>query len=191
LDFTRNDATQEHWNAAHERLRAVFTDNPVRLACDVCDRLWIAKDLKKVKVRHMRLLQTTFPGDEVAAFHLCGTCCKALGANKEPTLSPSNGFKYPSKSVYVAMSRVTSLDGLYLTNTRDDHKFCHGYGNTAPAVKEIKDEYAHMNKHDLPTLVKRASHFCWWVSPSEVIEIAPDVQILHLRDREHDVGNPR
>jgi hypothetical protein len=80
-------------------LRAVFTDNPFGLACDVCDRLWFAKDLKKVKARHMRLLETTFPGEEVAAFQLCGTCCKALGANKVPTLSPSNGFKYPPKPV--------------------------------------------------------------------------------------------
>jgi hypothetical protein len=65
LDFTRNDVLQEHWNAANERLRAVFTDNPFGLARDVCDRLWFAKDLKKVKVRHMRLLETTFPGEEV------------------------------------------------------------------------------------------------------------------------------
>jgi hypothetical protein len=50
MDFTRNDAMQEHWNAANERLRAVFTDNPFGLACDVCDRLWFAKDFKKVKV---------------------------------------------------------------------------------------------------------------------------------------------
>jgi hypothetical protein len=89
------------------------------------------------------------------------------------------------------MSRVTSLDGLYLTNTRDDHKFYHGYGGTAPTVKEIKDEYAHMNKHGLPTLAKRASHFCWRVSSSEVTEIAPDVRSLHLRDREYDTDNPR
>jgi hypothetical protein len=43
VDVTRNDAMQEPWNAANERLRAVFTDNPFGLACDVCDRLWIAK----------------------------------------------------------------------------------------------------------------------------------------------------
>jgi hypothetical protein len=61
---------QEHWNAANERLRAVFTDNPFGLACDICDRLWFAKDLKKVWVRHMRLLVTTFPGEEVAEFQL-------------------------------------------------------------------------------------------------------------------------
>jgi hypothetical protein len=65
LDFTRNDVMQEHWNAVNERLRAVFTDNAFGLACDVCDRLWFAKDLKKVKVRYMRLLEITFPGEEV------------------------------------------------------------------------------------------------------------------------------
>jgi hypothetical protein len=140
LDFTRNNVMQEHWNAGNERLRALFTDNPFGLQCDVCDRSWFVKDLKKVKVRHMRLLETTFPGEEVAAFQLCGTYCNALDAKKVPTLSRSNGFKYPPKPVYVAMSRVTSLDRLYVTNTRDDHKFCHGYGNTAPAVKVIKDE---------------------------------------------------
>jgi hypothetical protein len=107
LNFTRNDAMQEQWNAANERLRAVFTDNPFCLACDVCDRLWFSKDLKKAKVRHMRLLETTFPGEEVATFQLCSTSCKAADANKVPTLSRSNGSKYPPKLVYVAMSRVT------------------------------------------------------------------------------------
>jgi hypothetical protein len=77
VDCTRNDLMREHWNAANERVRAVLTDNPF----DWC------------------LLKTTFPGEEVAAFHLCGTCCKALDANKVPTLSPSNGFKYPPKPV--------------------------------------------------------------------------------------------
>jgi hypothetical protein len=183
LNFTRNDMMQEHWNAANEHLRAVFTDNPFNLACDVCDRLWFAKDFKKVKVRHMRLLETTFPGEEVAAFHLCGTCCKALDANEVPTLSRSNGCKYAPKLVYVALNHVTSLDGLYLTNTRDDHKFYHCYGSTAPAVKEIKDEYVHMNKHGLPAFAKQASHFCRPVSSSEVTEIAPDPEFTFARPR--------
>jgi hypothetical protein len=62
---TFSEPMQGHWNVSNERLRAVFTDNPFGLACDVCDRLWFAKDLKKVKVRHVRLLETTFPGEEV------------------------------------------------------------------------------------------------------------------------------
>jgi hypothetical protein len=47
----------------------------------------------------MRLLEATFPGEEAAAFRLCGTCCKVLDANKMPTLLLSNGFKYPPKPV--------------------------------------------------------------------------------------------
>jgi hypothetical protein len=38
LDFTRNNPMQEHWNAANERLRMVFTDNLLGLVYDVCDR---------------------------------------------------------------------------------------------------------------------------------------------------------
>jgi hypothetical protein len=135
----------------------------------------------------MRLLEITFPGEEVAAFQLCSTCCKALGANKVPTLLQSNGFKYPSKLVYITMSCVTSVDGLYLTNTR----VYHCYRITAPAVKEIKDEYARMNKHGLPMLAKQVSHFCRQVTSSKVTEIMPDVQSLHLRNREHGIDNLR
>jgi hypothetical protein len=101
------------------------------------------------------------------------------------------GKSEENELVYVAMSRVTSLYGLCLTNTRDDHKFYHGYGNTAPEVKEINDEYARNNKLGLPTLAKRATHFCRRLSSFEATEIAPDLQSLHLRDREHDTDNPR
>ncbi|GFS89082.1 uncharacterized protein TNCV_1258381 [Trichonephila clavipes] len=54
--------------------------------------------------------------------------------------------------VYVALSRVTSIDGLYLTNDKDDFKFYHGRGSTAPTVKDIRDEYDRMTNHRLPTL---------------------------------------
>ncbi|GFT73726.1 uncharacterized protein TNCV_631081 [Trichonephila clavipes] len=46
--------------------------------------------------------------------------------------------------VYVALSRVTSIDGLYFTNDKDDFKFYHGRGSTAPTVKDIRDEYDRM-----------------------------------------------
>jgi hypothetical protein len=40
LDFTRNDLMQEHRNAANERLRAVFTNNPFGL-CVRCLRSFV------------------------------------------------------------------------------------------------------------------------------------------------------
>ncbi|GFX05943.1 ATP-dependent DNA helicase PIF1, partial [Trichonephila clavipes] len=62
--------------------------------------------------------------------------------------------------VYVALSRVTSTDGLYLTNDKDDFKFYHGRGSTAPTVKDIRDEYDRMANHRLPTLSMQARAFC-------------------------------
>ncbi|GFT72832.1 uncharacterized protein TNCV_5065631 [Trichonephila clavipes] len=62
--------------------------------------------------------------------------------------------------VYVALSRVTSIDGLYLTNDKDDFKFYHGRGSTAPTVKDIRDEYDRMANHRLPTLSMQARALC-------------------------------
>ncbi|GFT54495.1 ATP-dependent DNA helicase PIF1 [Trichonephila clavipes] len=62
--------------------------------------------------------------------------------------------------VYVALSRVTSIDGLYLTNNKDDFKFYHGRGSTAPTVKDIRDEYDRMANPRLPTLSMQARAFC-------------------------------
>ncbi|GFS83880.1 uncharacterized protein TNCV_2363191 [Trichonephila clavipes] len=62
--------------------------------------------------------------------------------------------------VYVALSRVTSINGLYLTNDKDVLKFYHGRGSTAPTVKDIRDEYDRMANHRLPTLSMQARAFC-------------------------------
>ncbi|GFQ63887.1 ATP-dependent DNA helicase [Trichonephila clavata] len=43
--------------------------------------------------------------------------------------------------VYMALSRVTSLDGLHVTNTRSDLKFYHGFGPACPTVRKVRDEY--------------------------------------------------
>lgn len=57
------------------------------------------------------------------------------------------------------MSRVTSLDGLYFTNAKDDFKFYHVLGNTAPTVREIVNEYSLLNNHKLPTLTRKLETF--------------------------------
>lgn len=56
--------------------------------------------------------------------------------------------------VYVALSRVTSIDGLYLINDKDDFKFYHRPGSTAPTVKDIRDEY---DRQSSPYYVVNAS----------------------------------
>ena len=54
--------------------------------------------------------------------------------------------------VYVGMSRVTSLDGLYMTNATNDFTFYHGSGSVAQGVRE---EYVCLERHELPTLEKK------------------------------------
>jgi len=61
--------------------------------------------------------------------------------------------------VYVGMSRVTSLDGLYMTNVTSDFTFHHGSGSVAPGVREVTDEYLRLERHELPTLEKKAIRF--------------------------------
>lgn len=51
--------------------------------------------------------------------------------------------------VYVAMSRVTDL------GHEGDYKLYQGAGNTAPTVKEIRDEFARLRQNRLPTNTQR------------------------------------
>ncbi|GFR16651.1 uncharacterized protein TNCT_601601 [Trichonephila clavata] len=62
--------------------------------------------------------------------------------------------------IYVALSCVTSLDGLYMANTQNDYKFFHGFGQASPTVIEVRDEYQKLAQHPLPTLVNKIKKFC-------------------------------
>ncbi|GFT83702.1 uncharacterized protein TNCV_2826201 [Trichonephila clavipes] len=97
LNISRSEAMQNHWRSVDKRFKTVFEANPFGLSCSVCDRLWFERDLKKVKHRNSSFLQTKLPDENVTEFRLCSTCSKSIDANKIPTLSRSNGFRYPPK----------------------------------------------------------------------------------------------
>ena len=88
--------------------------------------------------------------------------------------------------VYVGMSRVTSLDGLYVTNAEDDFTFHHGSGSAAPGVKEVRDEYLSLERHELPSLEK-VIRFMPYRRESGIMQrnttfvIAHNVQSLHAQ----------
>jgi hypothetical protein len=63
--------------------------------------------------------------------------------------------EHKQQLVYVAMSRVTSLEGLYLTDASEDHRFYHARGTTTPSVKETRDEYLRLTNHRLDTATNR------------------------------------
>ncbi|GBP70854.1 PiggyBac transposable element-derived protein 4 [Eumeta japonica] len=70
--------------------------------------------------------------------------------------------KQPQQLVSVAMSRVTSLDGLYIITDKDaPFIFKHGRdGNDSQAARDIRNEYRRLRGHELQTITKKAVKFC-------------------------------
>ncbi|GBP92637.1 hypothetical protein EVAR_62210_1 [Eumeta japonica] len=93
VNISRSEAMQNHWRSGHKHFK-VFEANPFGLSCSVCDRLWFERDLKKVKHRNISFLQTKFPDENVTEFRSMQYLSKSIDANKIPTLSRSNGFRY-------------------------------------------------------------------------------------------------
>ncbi|XP_058827535.1 uncharacterized protein LOC131687462 [Topomyia yanbarensis] len=54
--------------------------------------------------------------------------------------------------VYVGLSRVTSMDGLYLTNSKNNFKFNHCKGSNSPRIAELRTELVRLSNHQLPTI---------------------------------------
>ncbi|KAH7965550.1 hypothetical protein HPB49_008702 [Dermacentor silvarum] len=68
----------------------------------------------------------------------------------------SVGYEYarthPQKLVYVALSRCTNLNGIYLTNCDGDHTFYHREANPD---KPMVDEFRRLESHRLHTVTQR------------------------------------
>lgn len=54
--------------------------------------------------------------------------------------------------VYVAMSRVSSLQGLYLTNSANSFIFHHAKGSNTPKIKDLRNELQRLENHKLGTI---------------------------------------
>lgn len=93
----RDTSMEDNWNLAVNHFNKVFYSNPFGFACDVCDRLWFKSDLKRVKESHFNILQQAF-GDLCHSFMLCASCKRSLDRNRMPSISTTNGFKYPEIS---------------------------------------------------------------------------------------------
>lgn len=55
--------------------------------------------------------------------------------------------------VYVGLSRVKSLQGLFLTNSKGDFKFHHAKGCDSPKMRELRNEYKRLQNNRLRTIV--------------------------------------
>ncbi|XP_065091680.1 uncharacterized protein LOC135712664 isoform X2 [Ochlerotatus camptorhynchus] len=54
--------------------------------------------------------------------------------------------------VYVGLSRVTSIEGLYLTNSSNVFKFHHGKSATTPRIRDLRTELERLSNHRLRTI---------------------------------------
>nr|XP_029710162.1 uncharacterized protein LOC115256057 [Aedes albopictus] len=54
--------------------------------------------------------------------------------------------------VYVGLSRVTTLQGLYLTNSANSFKFHHAKGSNSPKMVDLRNELLRLSNHRLRTL---------------------------------------
>ncbi|KAH7948669.1 hypothetical protein HPB49_000625 [Dermacentor silvarum] len=58
---------------------------------------------------------------------------------------------YSHRLVYIALSRCTDVNRLYLTNAKGDHPFYHAQENLD---HDLLDEFRRLDKHHLPTVTK-------------------------------------
>ena len=86
------------------------------------------------------------------------TIHKAQGASFDSVVIQYNKNQ-DQQLVYVAMSRATSLEGLYITNSENHFTFYHGRGNNSPNTRDIRDEYTRLARYPLPTLTHKAMQF--------------------------------
>lgn len=83
---------------------------------------------------------------------------------------------HPQKLVYVDLSRVTTLQGLYLTHVEPDHTFYHHLSNPD---KALVSEFEHLNKHGLDTAGARCRALM--TNPATVYTIVRFL-ICHMAD---------
>ncbi|GFU87878.1 uncharacterized protein TNCV_964341 [Trichonephila clavipes] len=83
----------------------------------------------------------------------------AASARFTTTVVPNPfGYKcdvYGRLWILCSLSRVTPLDSLYMTNTRNDFQFYHGFGQTSPTAREVRDDFQRLAQHPLSTLVAK------------------------------------
>ncbi|XP_062542339.1 uncharacterized protein LOC134210305 [Armigeres subalbatus] len=84
--------------------------------------------------------------------------------------------------VYVGLSRVSSLEGLFLTNAKDEFKFHHAKGSDSPKMKELRTEMQRLSNHRLSTIADDMMQFvAGKAKPGRrIMEHCPESQDTHV-----------
>lgn len=86
--------------------------------------------------------------------------------------------------VYVALSRVKSLQGLFMTNSKKDFKFHHAKGCNNPKMKDLRNELKRLENHRLRTIVDEVSDV---IENSEPDSTLMSINVQSLRAHQRDI----
>ncbi|XP_038117306.1 ATP-dependent DNA helicase PIF1-like [Culex quinquefasciatus] len=87
--------------------------------------------------------------------------------------------------VYVALSRVKSLQGLFMTNSNGDFKFHHAKGCNSPKMKDLRNELKRLENHRLQTIVDEVSEV---IESSEPTTTLMSINVQSLRAHQMDIN---
>ena len=68
----------------------------------------------------------------------------------------TNDKRHDQQLVYVALSRATSLHGLFLTNNDENHRFHHARGR---CNAELRTEFMRLERHRLTTIGEKTREY--------------------------------
>jgi ATP-dependent exoDNAse (exonuclease V) alpha subunit len=88
--------------------------------------------------------------------------------------------------VYVVMSRVRSLDDLYLSNVRNDFNFYHARGSNSENTVRLLSELALLSSHRLNTLSDQLREFLTASTSLRLASINVHSLLAYLRDLDTD-----
>lgn len=114
----------------------------------------IARRSANIALGNMKCKRVQFP--------VVSACALTVHKSQGGTF-PQIVFQYEKgqeqQLVYVGLSRVSSLDGLYLTNPKNEFKFHHAKGSDSPKMKELRTEMERLSNHRLTTLSDEVLEF--------------------------------
>ncbi|XP_071576363.1 uncharacterized protein [Temnothorax nylanderi] len=122
----------------------------------------LSNDWTPIAKRHATISITTKIKCKRIQFPLSPACAMTIHKSQGGTFNEIVYNYHKSQDqqlVYVALSRVTSINGLYLTNNTDDYKFYHYKGNNSPKIIELRNELQRLGNYKLTTVCEKAKQF--------------------------------
>ena len=97
--------------------------------------------------------------------------------------------KHKQQLVYVALSRVISLEGLYLTNASNDFTFHHARKPISPTTRSVRQEYERLEKHHLSTITSDLKYFLDSASGDDMSLIIANINVQSLAAHSEDISS--